>query len=133
MRARGRTRERFLRLLWDYTDGIPRLAMYFWLRSLVPDAEGTLRVRPFDGPGPDDLEHLGEKARFVLNAVISHEDLTVEESVQVLQFRPDSCLAVLEQLRARGYLTLEGERYRVTHHWDRAAVRYLRRKHLLYL
>ncbi len=131
--ARLRTRERFMRLLWDYTDGIPRLAMYFWLRSLVPDAAGTLRVRPFDGPGPDDLEHLGEKARFVLNAVVSHEDLTVDEAVQVLQYRPDSCLAVLEQLRARGYLTLDGDRYRSTHHWDRAAVRYLRRKHLLYL
>ncbi len=131
--AQRRTRARFMRLLWDYTDGIPRLAMYFWLRSLVPDAEGTLRVRPFDGPGPDDLEHLGEKARFVLNAVVSHEDLTVDEAVQVLQYRPDSCLAVLEQLRARGYLTREGDRYRSTHHWDRAAVRYLRRKHLLYL
>jgi len=132
-----RTQERFIRLLWDYTDGIPRLAMYFWLRSLIPDGErwsdkSAARVRLFKGPVPDDLEHLQEQSRFVLNSVVSHGMLSLDEAVQVLQYTPDQCLSILELLRARGYLALDGDRYRVTNHWDRAVVRYLRRKHLLY-
>ncbi len=128
----ARTQERFIRLLWDYTDGIPRLAMYFWLRSLVPDGEQRFRVRLFKGPVPDDLEHLQEQSRFVLNAVVSHGMLSLEEAVRVLQYTPDECRSILELLRARGYLVLDEGRYRPTNHWDRAVVRYLRRKHLLY-
>jgi len=127
-----RTRERYLRLLWDYTDGIPALALHFWLRSLVPGVGKTAKVRLFDGPKPDQLEHLSELSRFVLAAVLTHEVLTLEEAERVLQMPAERCLSVLELLRAQGYLCLKNDRYRVDIHWDRAAARYLRRKHLLY-
>ncbi len=128
----AQTRERYLRLLWDYTDGIPALAQQFWLRSLVPDGDAKVRVRLFEGPVPDRLERLAEQSRFVLNAVVSHEELTLDEAVLVLQYPPQQCLSLLEQLRSRRYLQFVDGRYRVDPLWDRAAVRYLRRKHLLY-
>ena len=127
-----RTRERYLRLLWDYTDGIPALALHFWLRSLVPGEGKTATVRLFEGPEADQLEHLSELSRFVLAAVLTHEVLTLEEAERVLQMPAKRCLSVLELLRAQGYLQLDDGRYRVNLHWDRAAARYLRRKHLLY-
>jgi DNA-binding IclR family transcriptional regulator len=68
----------------------------------------------------------------VLNAVVSHEELTLDEAVLVLQYPPQQCLSLLEQLRSRRYVQFVDGRYRVDPLWDRAAVRYLRRKHLLY-
>ena len=128
----AQTRERYLRLLWDYTDGIPSLALHFWLRSLVPGEGKQVRVRLFKGPVPDQLEGLAEQSRFVLGAVVAHEELTLAEATLVLQYPEQVCLSSLEQLRARRYLQYVDGRYRVDPLWDRAAVRYLRRKHLLY-
>ena len=128
----AQTRERYLRLLWDYTDGIPSLALHFWLRSLVPGEGTEVRVRLFKGPVPDQLEGLAEQSKFVLNAVVAHEELTLEEASLVLQYPEHVCLSLLEQLCARRHLQFVDGRYRVDPLWDRAAVRYLRRKHLLY-
>ena len=128
----ARTRERYMRLLWDYSDGIPALAMHFWLRSLVPDEGTTLRVRLFDGPVPDDLEKLQEQSRFMLNAIVSNETLSLAEAVRVLHYPADECLSILELLTAQGYLNKDDDQYSVSTDWDLAVVRYLRRKHLLH-
>ena len=127
-----RTRERYLRLLWDYSDGLPRVALYYWLRSLVPIAEDTVSVRLFDAPHADDLEHIGATSRFLLHAVISHENLSIAEAVRVLAMPLDELTSLFEMLRLQGYLSRSVDRYRVTTRWDRAVVSYLRRKHLLY-
>jgi len=128
----ARTRERYYRLLWDYTNGLPEVAMYYWQRSLIPGYEGALRVALFDAPDTEELEGLQEQARFALLAVVSHENLTVEEATQVLAYSPGQCLALLEMLRSRGYLMRTGDRYRVTLRWWSEVIRFLRRKHLLY-
>jgi len=127
-----RTRQRYLRLLWDYTDGLPRVALYYWLRSLVLGDEDDVHVRLFDAPHADDLEHLDPGSRFLLHAIISHENLSVDEAVRVLGMPEDELSSLFEMLRLQGYLTRKGDRYRVTTRWDRAVVSYLRRKHLLY-
>jgi hypothetical protein len=127
-----RTRHRYLRLLWDYTDGLPRVALYYWLRSLVLGDGDAVMVRLFDAPDADDLEHLDPSARFLLHAIITHENLSVAEAVRVLAMPEDELSSLFEILRLEGYLTRHGDRYRVTTRWDRAVVSYLRRKHLLY-
>ncbi len=128
----SRTRERFLRLLWDYSDGRPGFALRFWLRSLVAEG-GSIRVRLFDAPDADALEPLREQARFVLNAVVQHGDLALDEVAEVLEMPSPICLAVLEQLRALGPLERRGVRYHVRPGWALAAERYLRRKHLVHV
>ncbi len=127
-----RTRLRYLRLLWDYTDGLPRVALYYWLRSLVLGDGDTVRVRLFDAPDADDLEHLDPSTRFLLHAIITHENLSIAEAVRVLAMPSDELSSLFEILRLEGYITRHGDRYRVTTRWDRAVVAYLRRKHLLY-
>ena len=67
-----------------------------------------------------------------LNAVVTNENLTLEEAVRVLQYPADETLSLLELLTAQGYLENHSGRYCVATDWDRAVVRFLRRKHLLH-
>ncbi|MEZ4267167.1 MAG: hypothetical protein R3F39_12385 [Myxococcota bacterium] len=128
---RTRMRERYLRLLWDYSDGNPRAALHFWLRSLVVDGEHQVRVRLFDGPSPNELEWLSTESRFLLAAVVLHENLSSDETARVLRISDKHGLAVFEQLLARGVLEFANGRYRLAPLWSRAALRYLTRKNLL--
>ena len=41
--------EDYTRLLWDYSDGCPLVALHFWLESLAILPDGGLRVRLFSG------------------------------------------------------------------------------------
>ncbi|MHC4837912.1 MAG: ATP-binding protein [Planctomycetota bacterium] len=128
----GRTSARYIRLLWDYADGNPGIALHFWLRSLVPgDTPDTVRVRLFDDPDAAELAALREEARFVLKAVVFHETITAEEAARVLNYDRSRCEAVLDYLLGRGYLTVSGDRYRIDVQWFRALVRFLKRKNLL--
>jgi hypothetical protein len=126
-----RTSERYRRLLWDYTDGNPRVALHFWLRSLVPDGRQHVRVRLFEAPSADDLEVLQEEARFILGAVVLHQSLTVREAARVLRYAPALCESLLEFLLGQGYLVNEAGRFYLSTHWYRAVIRFLERKHLV--
>ena len=127
-----RTGQRYLRLLWDYADGNPRVAVHFWIRSLAHDAPGHVRVRLFEAPSADELERLGDQARFVLASTVTHENVDVGELCEALRFPVHQVQATCDYLRALGILELADGRLRVTTHWNRAVLRILRRKHLLY-
>ena len=45
--------EGYIRLLWDYSDGNPRAALHFFVRSLDPDRGSRVRVRLFKAPDVD--------------------------------------------------------------------------------
>ncbi|NOY91587.1 MAG: hypothetical protein GXP55_10330 [Deltaproteobacteria bacterium] len=127
-----RVRERYLRLLWDYSDGMPRVALDYWLRSLVMVGENRVRVRLFAAPRAAELERLHEAARFTLHAVMSHESLNVDEAARVLAWPSAECLSILEMLRSQLFLERGEGRYRVTARYNRAVVRHLRRQHLMH-
>ncbi len=126
-----RSGDRFRRLLWDYTDGNPRLALHFWLRSLDSDGPGRARVHLFGGPSADDLEHLQESNRFILASLVIHESLTALEASAALAFTPEKCDAALRFLRKAEVLSETNGRYRVSTHWNRAVARFLKRKGLI--
>lgn len=126
-----RSGERFRRLLWDYADGNPRIALHFWLRSLESDTPGRARVHLFDGPSPDDLEHLEEQTRFILAALVVHENMTAEEAALALTFSPEQCDTAFRFLQKSEILTQVNGRYRVSTHWIRAVARFLKRKGLI--
>ena len=125
-----RVSERFMRLLWDHCDGNPSDSMHFWLRSLSATAPGEVRVRLFASPDADLLEPLGELSRFVLAAIVVHEELPVAEIARAVGEPAAACASATAWLAARGYLENTPLGWRVSPHWHRAAVRYLRRKHL---
>ena len=98
-----RAAERFHRLLWDHADGNPREAMRVWLRSLVPDADGRVRVRLFSTADPDELESLGELSKFMLATIVHHDHITIADASRALGEPPRDCRMTLAWLAAQGY------------------------------
>jgi len=128
-----RTSQRFFRLLWDYTDGIPQVALHFWMRSLVPENAGKVRVRLFETPREGILDDMAEPYRFLLAAYTTHGKLSADEAARVLRLPLHVCQALNSSLAERGILEpCGGNRFEVTTHWNRGVTRFLRRKHLIF-
>ena len=123
--------EGYTRLLWDYSDGNPRVALHFYLRSLVPDSPTSAKVRLFKGPPVEQLGSFDEAALFSLAAIVTHENATLGETAMVTGFSERLCRIHLDRLLELGALRIDDERYRVTTYWHRAAIRLLRRRNLL--
>jgi hypothetical protein len=128
---RVETAEQYNRLLWDYSDGNPRVALHYWLRSLVPESERRLRIRLFRAPASSDLDGIGERSRFLLAAIVVHENLSLQEAVDVTRYPKAVCRLQLERLHDDEILRRIHGRYRLTTHWHRAVVRFLKRGNLL--
>lgn len=128
-----RSSESYVRLIWDYADGCPEVACHFWLRSLVYVSDDRVRVRLFSAPNGTRLERLPEEARFVYAALITHDALSAEHVARIL--RVDASLAEATLLRGleEGLLVLVPgtDRYRVSVHWYREVVRFLRKHNVI--
>ncbi|WP_437760053.1 hypothetical protein [Sorangium sp. So ce1389] len=125
------TERDYNRLIWDYSQGSPRVALHYWLRSLRPAGDRRLRVQLFRGPSGDDLEELGELERFVLASVVWHDSLTTEEASISLGFPRLPCENALSRLVDLGVIDDLGGRHRVTTRWQSAVTTFLLRKHLI--
>ncbi len=126
-----RTEEGYTRLLWDYSDGNPRVALHCWLRSVVPDGPERVRVRLFRAPTPEELESGGESGLFILAAIVNHENLTLAEAARTTSYEPSLCRIQLDRFLECGALVVEAGRYRVTTRWQRPVIRLMRRRNLL--
>jgi len=125
------TEEGYTRLLWDYSGGIPRVALHFWLRSLVPRDDEHMRVRLFRAPPLEKLEELGDAALFILGAIVVHENLTLRETGLATRYSERLCRIHMRRLTQLGVVSRDGIRYRLTPYWQRAVFRLLKRKNLL--
>ena len=127
-----RTESEYLRLLWDFADGNPRIAMHYWLHSLKPSGDG-LRVRLFASPRAEALEALHEQSRVLLAAVVLHENLTLTEAARTVGMSRAECAALFAYLALEHYVYEdEGGQWRLTAHWYRTVIRHLRRRRLLF-
>lgn len=126
-----RTEGEYLRLLWDFSEGNPRVAIHYWLHSLVTQDE-LLRVRLFAAPDAEDLEKLHEESRFLLATIALHENATVEEAAASLGISQRHCAALLTYLRSHHYVQVHRGQWRISTHWYRPVIRYLRRRRLLF-
>ncbi|WP_428261846.1 hypothetical protein [Haliangium sp.] len=130
-----RTSQGYFRLLWDFTDGNPRVATHYWLRSLVPDPDKPrVRVHLFAAPRIEELEELSDDMAFVLTAVVEHENLDADELTAVSNLPADFCRFALDYCCEHGYLREGGGsgRFRLATHWQQPIIRYLKRRHFLY-
>ena len=123
--------EGYTRLLWDYSDGNPRAALHYFVRSLNPDRGNSVRVRLFRAPDIALLEDGGQDGLFVLAAIVTHESISLDDLTKVTRFDRVQCFIHLDRLLELGAITLDDEMYRVSTTWHRAAVRLLRRRNLL--
>ena len=126
------TEEEYLRLLWDFASGNPRVALHFWKHSLV-ETETSLRVRLFAAPDPAELDALHDQSRFLLATIALHENATVTEAAQSAGSSPRECSALLAYLHDCGYVSVdEAGHWRLSTHWYRGVIRHLRRQRLLF-
>lgn len=126
------TAQDYKRLVWDYAEGSPLVALHVWSRSLVPRGEGSIAVRLFARPDAAWLEQLDESTRFVLAALVWHEELTTAEVHDVLRLPFRACESGMNELLENRTLTPSvKERLRIHPLWWPQVIRYLRRKHLV--
>ena len=130
-----RTSQGYFRLLWDFTNGNPRVASHFWLCSLVPDEKKRrVRVHLFASPRMQELEQLPDDMAFVLAALVEHENITPDELATVSNVSIEFAHFALQYGRERGYMwrNPETRRTQLSTRWQQPIIRYLKRRHLLY-
>lgn len=128
-----RNSDRFHRLIWDYADGNPRVALHFFRLALAPDPLHATRVdvRLFPMPEAQALERFKQRTQFVLACLVQHENITPQEACDSLRFAHHEVRRSLELLHQEGFLVSNQGRYRVSSHWNPAVLRFLQRKKLL--
>jgi len=129
-----RTKRDFYRILRDYSEGNPGVALQSWRDSLYRRPDGqTIYVRLFSGPTAGQLEDLPATFYFVLRTVVQL-DLAVEEDlVSCTDLSPAEVADALRATRVHGYIDGNGHLFEIDLHWYSAIIRILRRKHLLLL
>jgi hypothetical protein len=128
-----RSEDRYHRLVWDYADGNPRIALHFFRLSLDWKAGRKVSVRLFPMPSVEALEEFEWRTWLVLACLVQHENLKVSDAVISLRFPEAECARALQLLEQRGFLNCIAGCYRVAPHWARAVHRFLQRKKLLFV
>lgn len=129
-----RTKRDFFRILWDYSDGNPEVALHFWRESLYrrPDDE-TVHVRLFSGPSAGQLDDLPATFYFVMRTVVQLELAVEEDVVTCTDLNSAEVADALRAARVHGYIKGNGHLFEIDLQWYRAIISILRRKHLLLL
>lgn len=121
----------YYRLIWDYSNGNPGVALDVWRRALAVDASGRIWVTLFPALNTGELERLPDEAMFVLRAVLQMAPAVPGDIERATLLSAAQVADVLRYSVARGFLELGQEGYRVTWTWLRPLIRLLYRKHLL--
>lgn len=121
----------YYRLLWDYSNGNPSLALHAFRESLYVAPDGHVVVRLFKEPEADELEELPLSLLFVLRAVIQLELARPDEIEAATQLPLPDIEDALRFCVARGYLDKHDGGVRMSLSWYRTATRVLQRQHLL--
>ncbi|MEZ4704997.1 MAG: hypothetical protein R3A11_07405 [Bdellovibrionota bacterium] len=126
-------KELYFRILWDFTKGNPREAMYFWTSSLQVSASSA-KVALFDVPDSVVLEKISDPALMLLAAIVEHNGLSRENLCSVLRSHEQIVDRLLETLDVHG-IVYENARSKTLHldsFWYRSVSHYLLRRNLLY-
>ena len=125
-----RAETNYYRLLWDYSDGNPGVALHFWRASLAV-ADDETWVRLFTPPSVDTIESLPDEAIFVLRAVVQLEVASIDDIIAATMLPASRVRDALRFAVSRDWLTKEDTRYRVCWDWFRAITNVLHRRHLI--
>lgn len=130
-----KNRNLYFRILWDYTRGNPRQALYYWKASLFMH-QNQLSIKLFDVPEQRVLENLSDVTLMTLAALIEHNGLTLKGLTQVMNDDENSIRRRIEELVPHGILFSfdDGERagWHVESFWTRAVENYLVKRQFLF-
>jgi len=127
----------YFRILWDYTGGNPRQALYFWKTSLSFEGQSA-RVNLFDVPEHGVLEGLRDKSLMLLSALVEHNGLTIQGLASVLNEPPVNVRRWIEEVMPYGIVYTFGQvnsetyGWHIESFWISAVETYLEKRQLLF-
>jgi len=127
-----RTKSAYYRILWDFSDGNPTVALHFWRHSLFRDeASDLVVVGLFDPPAVRDIEMLPSSMHFMLRAVLQLDLASPSAVAECTGLPVEIVRDALELALRRGYVERVGAELTLTLDWFRTISTVLRRQHLL--
>ena len=124
----------YYRLLAEYSRGNLRVALYFWLQSLIKEPSGEVYVTLFARPDAKGIKAMSDEYLFALTALVQHRALSVAELSQTLDVPTKSGAVTVNLLREKGYVqSCEGDRVRIATHMYFVVVNRLREENFLHL
>ncbi|MGD9842762.1 MAG: cell envelope integrity protein TolA [Steroidobacteraceae bacterium] len=121
----------YYRLVWDYSDGNPGVALHMWRTSLGMGNDGRVFVTPFRAPDSTIFDRLPDSAVFVMRAVLQMENALAEDIAKATRVALVEVDNALRYGLKSGYLELTAGRYAIVWHWYRPLTRFMQRRHLL--
>lgn len=104
----------YYRLLAEFSQGNPQVALSYWLRSLrVSQQPGTLEVSLFHTPLPP-LEALGHDFGFSLAAIVQHESLTPRELERIVNVDRSTCAMAIDMFVELGIVRIDPVSHRAS-------------------
>lgn len=127
-----RARNGFYRILWDYSDGNPTVALRFFRLSLHRDKDTeAVLVRLFKAPHSDDLETMPKPMLAVLRSIVQLEIASPADVCECSRLSIAEVISTLRYFQSRGYIEWNEEKARISDHWFRHITNVLHRQHLL--
>ncbi len=127
-----RAEQGFYRILWDYSDGNPSVALRFFRQSLHQDkTTGEVFVRIFKAPDAKELESMPKPMLAVLRAIVQLEVASAEELAACTQLGFAEVLNTLRYFQNRGFIELIDDKAKISSHWFRYITNTLHNQHLL--
>ncbi len=122
----------YVRVLWDFSGGNPRGALWAWRRSLYKNLEdGSIFVSLFNSMDQEEIEGLPNLMLFVLKTILQMEKATLDNISQATNLSAKETSDALRFLSGRQYLDIEGGQYCIAESWLRPVSVLLTRQHLL--
>ena len=99
------------RLLNEYAEGNPAVALHYWQRCFVGRRDNALQVALFSPPPLPWLRELKDAHLFALTALAQHEALTLDELARIVASEHGLVYQDLTMLVEAGAVFRRGERY----------------------
>ncbi|EAS64169.1 ATP-binding protein [Photobacterium angustum] len=127
-----RAQRGFYRILWDYSDGNPTVAVRFFRFSLQRDKDtDKVLVRLFKAPQSEDLEQMPKPMLAVLRSIVQLEVASPQELSECTQLSLDEVIGTLRYFQSRGFIEWSDDKAKISDHWFRHITNVLHRQHLL--
>ncbi|RAL23806.1 hypothetical protein DL240_06535 [Lujinxingia litoralis] len=129
-----KTANGYFRLLHEFCQGNPRVALTFWLRSLRLDALGRLQVGLFSRPSAAVQQTLTDQYLFALAAIVQHGSLNAEQVARITNAERGFCETAINFLYESDILVVNQRQGRASLStlYYRAVLRQLRDANFLY-
>ena len=132
MSPEERAKKGFFRMLWDFSDGNPTVALRFFRRSLFRSTKANeAQVKLFKTPSVEGLENMPKPMLAVLRSIVQLEIASPEELRVCTQLSLAEVISTLRYFQSRGYIDWVDNTTRISDLWYRNITNILHRQHLL--